>query len=103
MWGWVLLDQGSNWLPLHCKVNSQPLDYQGSVQSQVSKDGWLKAPLLMLAHKKELEVVRTEICLKQPKLELATYFISFILFFGRAAQLVGSQFPYQGLNLRPQQ
>ena len=44
----------------------------------------------MLAHKKELEVVRTEICLKQPKLELATYFISFILFFGRAAQLVGS-------------
>ena len=26
----IFQDQGSNWCPLHCKVDSQPLDHQGS-------------------------------------------------------------------------
>ena len=33
----ILLDQGSNWCPLHSKADSQPLDYQGSPLSTLRK------------------------------------------------------------------
>ena len=31
----IFQDQGSNWYPLHCKVDSQPLDHQGSPWTSV--------------------------------------------------------------------
>ena len=55
----------------------------------------------MLAHKKEFDAVSIDMPQTTEAGTRNLFYFVFILCC--AAQLVGSQFPHQGLNLRPQQ